>query len=560
MTRVSKLSLRGLLAAFVLTPVSPLLAAELDYREQAFRFPASVENLVVADTNGDGLNDLVAVVDDSIRIYFQTEDGFDFDSGFATVALPGTAIGWDLSTSYGAGDSAAIIALIDGTEVRAWHIAGNTIQPPVTVKSGLGGYLGQGINRLHFSRDVNADGLADLIIPGAGELQLYLREAGDDYAPALHIKSDVQLRANLEARQLERRVGQAIAIPAMELRDLNADGAADIVSRTETRLDIFLASPGATMYYPTAPSFTLDIAEIEARLGEFDIDSLDFSNLTGVLALTHEEILEDVDGDGIEDLLLREGGKVSLFAGNPRGIDMSQPRQVLRSSGNVLSTFLYDENEDGLKDLWLWRVEPISVGDIFIWLALSGSVAVEAFIYPNEGERFARRPSRQITVELKFPSAIRVATSFREIRNDALESRDRATTPVRIADLDADPSARDLLVLLNNELTLFLNSIEPEPTQRPFLGSLGYSRQRNSYEIDIRRIIDSLSSNSDPLLARVQDRSADRTLPLGVTVNTGDIIPVRLNRDARDDLLVFTDFTHSHIEGILLLSRDSAAP
>ena len=66
---------------------------------------------------------------------------------------------------------------------------------------------------------------------------------------------------------------------------------------------------------------------------------------------------------------------------------------------------------DERPDLWLWRVEPISVGDLFIWLALSGSINVEAFVYRNDGERFASRPARKITVALKFPSAVRVLTS-----------------------------------------------------------------------------------------------------------------------------------------------------
>ena len=59
-----------------------------------------------------------------------------------------------------------------------------------------------------------------------------------------------------------------------------------------------------------------------------------------MLALTHEEWLDDVDGDGIEDLLLREGGKVSLFLGTRDGMDLANPRQVLRSGGNVLASLL----------------------------------------------------------------------------------------------------------------------------------------------------------------------------------------------------------------------------
>lgn len=289
------------------------------------------------------------------------------------------------------------------------------------------------------------------------------------------------------------------------------------------------------------------------------MDNLDFSNLTGVLALTHEEILDDVNGDGIDDLLLREGGKVSLFGGTTTGMNLEQPLQVLRSSGNVLSTFLYDENADNRKDLWLWRVESISVGDLFVWLALSGSVSIEAFIYTNEGERFARRPSRQITVELKFPSAIRLATSFREIRNEVENSRAIASTPASVAHLDSNASQQELLVLLDRQLQIFLNSIAPEPETQPFLGSLGYSRERNDYEIDIRRIIDNLAINRDPLLEKVAGRTADVLIDLSVDVNTGDIIPVRLNKDAVDDLLLFTDIDDENISGVVLLSSEADA-
>jgi len=537
----------------------PLAAAELNFTRQEFTLPAAIENLLVADTNADGLNDLIAALDDVMRVYFQNEDGFDFEAGYAEIPIPGKAIGWDLSTNYSDDGSASIIALVDGTEVVAWHVREREIQPPEVIISGLGGFLGRGINRLHFSRDVNNDGRDDLIVPGAGELQLYLRNADGSYQSPLPVKSDVQLRNNLDQDRLERSTGQAITIPALELRDVNADGHADIVSRTEDRLDVFFANSSGAAWFPTAPTYSIDIAAIAAGLGEFDIDSLDFSNLTGVLALTHEEILEDVDGDGIEDLLLREGGKVSLFGGNSTGLDQEQPRQVLRSGGNVLSTFLYDENEDGLKDLWLWRIESVSVGDIFVWLALSGSIAVEAFIYPNEGERFARRPTRQITVNLKFPSAIRLASSYREIRNNLDASDNAALIPTSVTTMDANPDKLELLVLLDQQLQIFLNSITPEPEDPEFLGTLGYTRQRNNYEIDIREIIENVQLNANPELAQVKDKTADQIIDLAIDKTTGDIIPVRLNNDAIDDVFLFTDFDSSLIHGLLLLSNGTSA-
>ena len=530
-------------------------AADLEYRSQPFWFPSESENLIVADTNADGLSELITVLDGRIRIYFQSEDGFDFESGFDEIELPGQAVGWDVSSAYSKSDSASIIALIDGSEVLVWHIEGHRILDSQTIKSGLPGFLSKGINRLYFSRDINGDGNDDLIIPGAGVLNLFVSDGNKGYQEALSVQSDFRIRTNLNASRLERRTGQAIRIPMMELRDVNNDGFDDLVSRTDERLDVFIADELGERYFPVSPSYSVSITDIEERLGEFDIDSLDFSNLTGVLALTHEEILEDVSGDGIDDLLLREGGKVSLFVGSEGGMDLQNPRQVLRSGGNVLSTFLYDEDEDGLKDLWLWRVEPISVADIFVWLALSGSVSIEAFVYPNDGERFARRPTRKITVELKFPSVIRLVNSVRNIANEAQDRDSGETTATNTANLDADREHEDLLVLVHDQLKIFLNSIEPADDSEEFLGALNYNRQRDNYEINIREILDNVSIGGNPHLDLMENRIADLSIDIGVDATTGDIIPALLNRDALDDIFVFTEYDGSHIRGILLLSK-----
>ena len=99
----------------------------------------------------------------------------------------------------------------------------------------------------------------------------------------------------------------------MELRDLNNDGLEDLISRTDENFDVFIADRSSTSYFENEPSYSIDINEIEKRLGDFDIDNLDFSNLTGILSITHEEILEDVTGDAIDDLLLREGAKITLI-------------------------------------------------------------------------------------------------------------------------------------------------------------------------------------------------------------------------------------------------------
>jgi hypothetical protein len=539
--------------------------AELNFNQQEFQLPLETENLVVADLNGDGLLELIAVVEKGLHIYFQTENGFDFDSN-NSIEFPGQSIGWDLSTQYGATGSTAIIALIDGKEVLVWSVEDQTLLAPQTIKSNLNGYLSKGVNRLHFSRDINADGIDDFLIPGAGVINLHISNERDasgvyDYQASLSVRSELRIRTNLNEGSLERRTGQSIRIPMMELKDVNSDGYDDLVSRTEEELKVFIANPNAAAYFPNEASYSLNILEIEERLGEFDIDNLDFSNLTGLLALTHEEILEDVDGDGIDDLLLREGGKVSLFGGSELGMNFAEPRQVLRSGGNVLGTFLQDENEDGLKDLWLWRVESISVGDIFVWLALSGSIAIEAFIYPNDGERFARRPSRKVTIDLKFPSVISLTSTFRNIERELDDARLEEETISSLASLDDNIDQQDLILMAGNQIQFFLNSIQPQDVldndsdSDLFLGALDYSRERDNYEFNIRDVIENIAIGGNRHLDAVAERTADSVIELSQSVMSGEIIPVTLNKDDRDDVIIFTETDSSHIRGLLLLSN-----
>ena len=563
-------------------------AAEPTFVWQEFAVPADTRQMVAADLNGDGLQELIAVSPSKLRVYVHGTNGFDFDSNYHDIRPEARAVGWDISTNHNG--RTGLLLLLDGKALQRWslHDGGGdgTALQSETIANGLPGYLPGGLNRLRMAQDINADGLDDLVIPGIGQLHLYLNN-GSRYAEgSLSIQSDfavrTSLRTNISGDRLESRMGQAVRIPLMELRDLNNDGRNDLISSTEERLAVFLAEPAASDGFPARPSFELDIAAIEERLGEFDIDRLDFSNLTGILALGHEQILEDADGDGIADLLLREGGKVSLFSGTAQGMDFSQPTQVLRSGGNVLGAFLHDEDGDGRKDLWLWRVEPVSVGDVFLWLALSGSVAIEAFIYPNEGRRFARRPARRLSVDLRFPSVIRMATSFRTLVEEARATTSSTITPHAQGRInpdadgtngdgaspnrggvrpntnggysDADGLRQDLLVLLNDRIEVFLNAITAAPARSEFLGTLGYSRDQDDYEIDIRDIIDRIALGTSPALEQIASRAPDMVWPLPSPTENGDILLAPLNRDPQDDILIITTATQSHVKGHLLLS------
>ncbi len=158
-------------------------------------------------------------------------------------------------------------------------------------------------------------------------------------------------------------------------------------------------------------------------------------------------------------------------------------------------------------------------------------------------------------MELKFPSVIRLANSVRNIANEAQNRDSDEITPTHTANLDGNRDLEDLLVLIDDQLKIFLNSIEPTDDSAGFLGALDYSRQRDNYEINIREILNNVSIGGNPHLDLIENRIADLSIDLGVDATTGDIIPALVNRDALDDVFMFTEYDGSHIRGILLLSK-----
>src|SRR5690606_12070671 len=303
--RAIRYSITSLAAAVLMQSAAQAQPVAANYQQLSFALPPDTRRMLVVDLDHDGLKDLVAVQKQKLAVYFQRstrEAGaegarFDFSSADAVLELPGQATGWNFPALTGleSADEPAVIALVDGQQVLQWRISNRRFTQAETViaaDSGLlaGNFLAPGSWQLNFYQDMNNDGRADLVVPGAGVMNLLIRNADGSFQSPLSVQTNVQQRARLNpGNELDREVGQALRIPLMSLRDVNGDGLPDLISDTETRLDVFLANSNG-QYFPSQPDYSIDREAIRERLGEFDVDQLDFSNLTGVLALTHEEI------------------------------------------------------------------------------------------------------------------------------------------------------------------------------------------------------------------------------------------------------------------------------
>ena len=158
---------------------------------------------------------------------------------------------------------------------------------------------------------------------------------------------------------------------------------------------------------------------------------------------------------------------------------------------------------------------------------------------------------------------ISLSSTFRDIERELDDARLEEETFSRLASLDDNIEQQDLILMAGNQIQIFLNSIQPEivldndsvSDSVLFLGALDYSRERDNYEFNIRDVIENIAIGGNSHLDAVAERTADSVIELSQGVVSGDIIPVALNKDDRDDVIIFTETGGSHIRGLLLLSN-----
>ncbi len=542
------------------------------YEVIELKLPSPVEKLIPADLDGDGLRDLLVAENQRFEVYFQkAEGGFQFSKPDTQLPLGNVSggadsIAWDVARlSKGGGQQ--VVAIVNGAEVKVWKINRETRRflEGASLLRGLTAPLPRGFYHLPFVRDLDDDGDGDFVIPGSETDRIYLRGDGGTYSLQATVQSEMSWELDLDGEgNLASHISLSLSLPLFELRDVNRDSRKDLVSETEDRLEVYLAgSDGGS--FPEKPSYSLDLAAERERLGTFDLDDLDFSNLTEALSRGVQVAFADINGDGIEDLMLRGGGRLVFFLGRKDGMNIQRAHQVLKASGNVLLALMEDENGDGHLDLWILRIQKVSLGDIFLWLVTSGSLEFDIFIYRNDGARFSRRPSRRLVIDLRFPSILSLVDDVKKRRDE--EDREEKIPSYR-ADLAGSGNARDLVVFREGRLEGFLGKAEPLPegaapsrddfSKRFILGILekvGYSREKDAYEVELLELPDMASSAGGNLPDGLQDAKPELQIPLPGAGNEPGVFLLDWNGDGRDDFLLIYENSSSGLRGAVMISR-----
>ncbi|NLD37171.1 MAG: VCBS repeat-containing protein [Desulfatiglans sp.] len=587
--------------AWVCTAIAETVKDEFNFSGAPFTILNIKEHIIPIDMDGDGLKDLLCSKESSISIYFQKKDDdiskvFNFSRPDISIDMPGNAVGWDIDykAAKKADDtdrSKRLMVIIEGKSVMAWPFKRDSVGEPSTLIDNLPGYLPKGAYPLNFIRDINSDGLNDIILPGNGKLHIYLQDENGDYHNNTFINTSMNMASILSVQSnIAGNVGQSISIPSMNIRDINNDGRNDLISTVDKLTEIFLGLPDGG--FPSDPSFRYDLTTMTAPPKKFNLDTLDFSNILSALPIGPQQYMQDLDGDKIEDLLLLDNGKITVFNGTSMGIDLEKPRQILKSSGNVLvafaavtrdkaknssgkdalATFLSDnQDETRPKDLVLIRLPDISVGDIFQWFVFSKDLDVDFFIYKNLGKEFEKRPGRKITLTVKMPSALKLFSFFNDLDNREQNPSNITVVPANLG--KTENKKNDRLVLRDNTIQGFrLNDSRniDQLSEKQFneiidlMNRLGFVINEDHYVIDMEKMMKNLPELGNFNLLELKDKQPVFKIELLPYLNNPHkdtkaaeqgIAAVDLNSDSLDDIFLFTDRDNNNISGTLFISR-----
>ncbi len=432
--------------------------------------------------------------------------------------------------------------------------------PPRELVRVPGVVLPTGVYSFPFARDLNGDGVQDLALPALAGLELHFIGADGVVRAGPVVRHRIDLSLDLPGFDDDApSVAASINIPSFEVKDQNGDGRPDLAFQSEDHLQFFWSDSKGAL--PESPTLDVDLGELRAKLEPRGGSMLDTSNLLKGLSGQVNALVRDLDRDGCADLLLRQGSKVSLFAGTASGIDRAKAVQVLKVSGNLLTAFATDDNGDGKQDLCLVQVADVSIGEVLLWVIAGGSVKLDLYSYfQEETLRFSKSPSRRRRLVIDVPPILGIAD---ELEGSPAIQRlvdEFARLPVAL-DLDGDGVRSDVADLRRDGTIALHRGVMPHPIIEELEASWRAGMERFDREadgkdavtVDLLDLVDwvptpgaalrhGIAGRTADVVLGTPDPNADKHPKVAGEPDTGTdwvVIALDVDGDQKDDLLVY---------------------
>ncbi len=260
-----------------------------------------------------------------------------------------------------------------------------------------------------FARDINEDGIDEMIVPHFEQFVIYSR--GDQGTYNQHATLDVGIQTTiLGGREVSRYIVTSYGIPNLVVADYNNDKKPDLIFIQERQLTVFFQT--APLVFPREAAVVRELGEKLSQTYSLQIRNLNIFKRDRFQDKTGINVLEDLNNDGLMDVIIETFSltesvfnpkkTLKIFFGRPDtttpskgALFLQQPDNTIVTTGFPGRNMILDLNDDRFKEIIIPSVE------LGFWkvikILLSGQADVDVFVYNCSGTgRYGQAPESRI--------------------------------------------------------------------------------------------------------------------------------------------------------------------
>ena len=400
--------MRVLLAVFALLILAAPAAAASPFTVETFGDLGPITQKAYDDLDGDGKSEIILMSGHRVSIFRMKEEGGYGDRPAWTLDLAADALYFDVA-QVDADPSTREIVLVTPRGVTFHAIRRGVPKPRAELLVAAENLVTRGqeddVHWRGFLRDLDGDGLTDIVLPTAAGFALYYQgKHPETGAPGVWPAAPdrvvpIRLRSSFSVGEpgLTGFLHGELGVPDFRIKDFNGDGRNDFAVDDGRSLRIFRADD-------------------ENRIGAKSSETIDLTPLADAAGNLPRLRIRDLSGDGIPDFLVthRYEGVTDLFLG---GKPFEKPALTIRLNGWAFDPRVTDLNADGRPDL----IIPVTsrVGAVAaLRLVATGVISVHNHVFLNTGDATSPFPARadvvrtlQLSIRLYVDGTGRVRTA-----------------------------------------------------------------------------------------------------------------------------------------------------